>query len=155
DIDRDGHIDFLVVDMLSRDPRLRKRQLVPQWPLPTATSVIESRPQFARNTLFHCRSDGTFEEMADFSGVVASDWSWQPVFIDVDLDGYEDLLTTAGHAMDVQDLDASAAIQARQHSWSGYTNAVDRQKAFTRELVMHNRLYPRLPMPVVAFRNQG
>ncbi|MCI0535985.1 MAG: VCBS repeat-containing protein, partial [Verrucomicrobiales bacterium] len=155
DIDRDGHIDFFVVDMLSRDPRLRKRQLIPQWPVPMLTTAIDGRPQFMRNTLCHNRGDGTFEEMADFAGVAASDWSWQPVFIDVDLDGYEDLLITAGHAMDVQDLDASATIQARQHSWRGYTNAVERQKAFTQELMMHNRLYPRLPMPIVAFRNQG
>jgi len=45
-----------------------------------------------QNTLLHNRGDGTFEEIADYCGLPASDWSWQPVFIDVDLDGYEDLI---------------------------------------------------------------
>src|SRR5436309_11035269 len=40
---------------------------------------------------------------SDFSGLPASDWSWQPVFVDVDLDGYEDLIIPAGHTRDVQE----------------------------------------------------
>ena len=155
DIDRDGHLDFLVVDMLSRSLRLRKRQMPAYAAGPVPPSSVLVRPQFMRNTLFHNRGDGTFEEMAHFSGLTASDWAWQPVFIDVDLDGYEDLLITAGHFRDVQNMDAVAEIDARQHSWRGYTNEVERQKAFTQELMVHNRLFPDLLMPVVAFRNQG
>ncbi len=155
DIDRDGHLDFFVIDMLSRDPRLRKRQKLAQPTMSPSIGVVENRPQFMRNTLFLGRGDGTFAEIANYAGVTASDWSWQPVFLDVDLDGFEDLLITAGHARDVQDLDAAAEIRARQHPWSGFTNEVERQKAFTRELGEHMRLYPRLDMPIVAFRNRG
>jgi hypothetical protein len=108
-----------------------------------------------RNTLFHNRGDGTFEEIANYGGLVASDWSWQPVFLDVDLDGYEDLLIPAGYPKDVQDLDATAIIEAHQHSWRGYTNEAERLKAFTEERLLNNRLYPGLEMPIVAFRNQG
>lgn len=154
DIDRDGHMDFFVVDMLSRDPRLRKRQMPAYQAASVPPSAVEVRPQFMRNTLFHNRGDGTFEEIANFSGVTASDWSWQPTFLDVDLDGYEDLLIPAGNHKDVQDLDATAQIDARRHSWKNYTNEVERQKAFTNERMIHNRLYPELPMPIVAFRNQ-
>jgi enediyne biosynthesis protein E4 len=155
DIDRDGDFDFFVVDMLSRDPRLRKRQKLAQTPMSTPIGVIEDRPQFMRNTLFVNRGDGTFAEIANYAGVAASDWSWTPIFLDVDLDGYEDLLIGAGHVKDVQDLDAIAAISARQHSWSGYTNDVERQKAFTKELMEHMRRYPPLEMPIFAFRNRG
>ena len=155
DIDRDGQVDFFVVDMLSRDPRLRKRQKLAQALLPAPIGAIADRPQFMRNTLFVGRGDGTFAEMANFAGLAASDWSWSPVFLDVDLDGYEDLLITAGHARDVQDLDAQAQVQARQHSWKGFTNEVERQKTFTRELLENMRLYPELRLPIVAFRNRG
>src|SRR5262245_61218646 len=155
DIDRDGHLDFFVVDMLSRDPRLRKRQKLAQPPMASPTGAIDNRPEFMRNTLFIGRGDGTFAEAANFAGVAASEWSWSPVFLDVDLDGYEDLLITSGHAYDVQDLDAAAKIRALQHSWKGFTNEAERQKAFTGELMEHMRLYPRLETPVVAFRNRG
>ena len=49
------------------------------------------------NVLFHNRGDGTFEEIAAYAGVTASDWAWQPVFLDVDLDGYEDIIIPAGY----------------------------------------------------------
>jgi hypothetical protein len=155
DIDRDGHVDFFVADMWSRDPRLRKRQKPAQNPMAPMPGRIDDRPQFMRNTLCRGRGDGTFAEVANFAGVAASEWSWSPVFLDVDLDGYEDLLITAGHAKDVQDLDALLQIRARQHPWTGFTNEVERQKAFTMELMEHMRLYPPLEAPVIAFRNRG
>ncbi|HXJ60303.1 MAG TPA: CRTAC1 family protein [Verrucomicrobiae bacterium] len=155
DIDRDGFLDFFVVDMLSREPRLRKRQKAAQPAVATPIGSIDDRPQFMRNTLYLNRGDQTFAEIANFAGVAASEWSWSPVFLDVDLDGYEDLLITTGHAKDVQDLDALAEIKSRQHSWNGITDAQVRQQSFTRELMEHMRLYPPLHTPIVAFHNRG
>ena len=57
--------------------------------------------------LFHNRGDGTFEEIAAYAGLTATDWSWQPVFLDVDLDGYEDIIIAAGYFRDQTDMDAS------------------------------------------------
>jgi hypothetical protein len=157
DIDRDGVVDFVVLDMLSRDPVRRKKQMPAQTKLALTGKVgeISNRPQVMRNTLFHGRGDGTFEEIANFAGIAASDWSWQPVFLDVDLDGYEDLIISAGHRRDVQDLDATAKILSLQHTWAGDIDPKSHQEAFTREMEQHTRLYPRLEMPVIAFRNRG
>ena len=155
DLDRDGFPECFVVDMLSRDSRLRLRQAPAQTARPSTVGVIDDRPQFMRNTLFRNRGDGTFVELANFAGLAASDWSWSPIFLDVDLDGYEDVLIASGHARDVQDLDAQAQIRTRQHSWKGFASEAERQKAFTRELMEHMRLYPRLEMPIVAFHNKG
>lgn len=153
DIDRDGQTDFFVVDMLSRDPRLRKRQRWASQPMPAAT--VEERPQVMRNTLFLNRGAGRFAEIAPFAGVSASDWSWSPIFLDVDLDGYEDLLIGAGHFRDVQDSDAEARISAKQRNWDGFPNDAERQRAFTAELQEHYHLYPHLDLPVVAYHNRG
>jgi enediyne biosynthesis protein E4 len=155
DIDRDGCPDFIVLDMLSRDPSMRKRQVLAQTKMNSAVGQIGDRPQIMRNTLFHNRGDGTFEEIADFAGLPASDWSWQPVFMDVDLDGYEDLIIPAGHRRDVQDLDATARIASLQRPLPKDLDPRARQAAFTRRMMEHGRLYPPLPMPIVAFRNRG
>jgi len=154
DVDRDGRYDFFVVDMLSRDPRLRKRQVPAQAPAASTIGEIDTQPQVMRNTLFHSRGDGTYAELAEYAGVSAADWAWSPVFLDVDLDGYEDLVITSGHVLDVQDQDAEARIRSLQHSWSGYTNAAERQAAFTAEHMEHLKIYPRLDMPVVAYQNK-
>ena len=155
DINRDGALDFFVLDMLARDHRWRRRQMLSQRPTMTAVGEIDTRLQIMRNTLFLNRGDTTFAEIADYAGVEASDWSWSPIFVDVDLDGYEDLLISSGHAKDVQDLDANAQVQARQRSYQAITNLAERQHAFMRDKLLNARLYPRLAMPVVAFRNLG
>src|SRR2546426_732273 len=88
DLNRDGFDEFMVVDMLSREHGVRHQQLADRHPL-HSVGEIENRPQSGRNTLFLNRGDGTYAEIAQFSGLEASDWSWLPVFLDVDLDGYE------------------------------------------------------------------
>src|SRR5262249_20064562 len=137
DIDRDGYVDFFTVDMLSRYPQLRKRQLYAQKPMTTPVGVIDDRPQVMRNALFLNRGDGTFAEIAFFANLQASDWSWAPMFLDVDLDGYEDLLVGAGYFRDVQDYDATEVISKRQHSWNNFKSDLERRKAFTLELMEH------------------
>lgn len=155
DLDGDGRDEILVLDMLSRDVRLRNRQVLAQKPMEQAPGALDSRLQIMRNTLFHNRGDGTFAEIANFAGVAASEWSWSPVFLDVDLDGYKDLLISSGHFKDVQDLDTQAVVRTRQRSVDGLTNAADRQKAFTQQLMENLRLYPDFRTPIVAFRNRG
>ncbi|MHC1763149.1 MAG: FG-GAP-like repeat-containing protein [Verrucomicrobiia bacterium] len=156
DIDRDGHIDGLVLDMLSRDPRMRRHQVLAQAKMLAPAAIeITGRPQIMRNTLLRNRGDNTFEEIADFAGVFASDWSWQPVFLDVDLDGFDDILIPAGHRRDVQDLDATLLIQSLQRPWPRGMDAKAHQEAFTRQMMEHSRLYPPLEMPIVTFRNLG
>jgi hypothetical protein len=155
DVNRDGRLDFFVVDMLSRNPQWRRRQLPADNTPASVIGEIDNRPQFLRNTFFRDRGDGTYEEMSNYSGLAASEWSWSPVFLDVDLDGYEDLLITTGHEKDFQDRDAEALTRTRQRSYGAFTNAVERQRAFTTDRMLNSRLYPELDTPIVAFRNLG
>ncbi len=162
DLNRSGHMDCLVVDMLSRDHRLRKRQTLAQRPLASMIGVLDDRPQIMRNTLLQNRGDGTFAEIADLAGLSASEWAWQPVFLDVDLDGYEDVLITTGHFADVQDLDAAAAIRANPHprpKGNGMVNyqgkLMSAHEAFITEKLLNSKYYPRLDTPIVAFQNRG
>ncbi|MDB6037736.1 MAG: ASPIC/UnbV domain protein [Verrucomicrobiales bacterium] len=155
DLDRDGNVDFMVVDMLSRFSQVRKRQVLAQKPVSMPIGSIEDRPQVMRNTLQHNRGDGTFAEISQFSGVAASEWSWCPFFIDVDLDGYEDLLIAAGHFKDVQDMDAGRKMAASRENFDGLTDAEERHKAFVEAKLRNDRIYPDLFEPILAFRNSG
>lgn len=145
DIDRDGVDDFLVLDMLSREHRRRSLQMDGVPPGYYQPGVWDDRPQFSHNTLFLGRGDGTFAEIGRLAGLSASEWSWTPVFMDVDLDGYEDLLVSNGHEMDMLDVDVAARAEAQRAG----------RRPGSRELLEMRRLFARLDTPNAAFRNRG
>ncbi|MBT5926528.1 MAG: VCBS repeat-containing protein [Verrucomicrobia bacterium] len=116
DINRDGIDDFFVVDMFARSHEKRMTQLAKQHSSSDIIQHIYGQPRYNRNTLFVGREDGTFSETALMAGVAATDWSWCPVFLDVDLDGYEDLLVTNGFSFDVMDQDSQDQLRTMQLS---------------------------------------
>jgi len=129
-----------------------------QVPMASPVGAIDNRPQIMRNTFFVNRADGTFAEIADYAGLSAAEWSWSPVFLDVDLDGYEDLLIPAGHTRDVQDLDADVLTRAHSLSAAQFSRIPDpkaKLDAFIQRKIENSHFYPQLDMPVVAFHNLG
>jgi len=140
DVDRDGWPDLFQVDMLGLDPRQFKTQIPTHTALPKQPGRIDDRPQMQRNTLFLNRGDRSFAQVAEYAGVHASGWSWSTLFMDVDLDGWEDILVGTGHPWDLMDADAQqrlrnrlVAVEWRRTRWE----------------------YPPLKLPNVAFRNRG
>ena len=61
--------------------------------------------QYARNALQLNNQDGTFSEIALFSGVSATDWSWSALFADFDLDGQKDIFISNGILRRSNDMD--------------------------------------------------
>jgi len=139
DLDRDGRDDFIVVDMLSRLHALKMTQMLDTNLMTAEPGQVLTRPQIRRNTLFWNRGDGTYAEIANFAGLEASDWTWTPHFIDVDLDGFEDLLISNGHAFDTQDLDMGHRPQGQ----------------IPRDPAANLAAFPKLETPNYAFRNRG
>lgn len=142
DINRDGYFDLFVADMLSREHRRRLMQLGLTAPYAPAVGIYDDRPQFDRNVLQLNRGDNTFADIAPYAGLAETEWTWVGAFLDVDLDGYEDLLCTTSHAFDTQDMDFEARIRAKG-PWP-------REKVPQKLL-----LYPRMSQPKQAFRNRG
>jgi enediyne biosynthesis protein E4 len=141
DIDRDGFLDLFTTEMIPRRHGRRLQDLVTMQPNIPVPGRIDNRPEVARNVLFRNRGDGTFAEIAYYGGVAATEWSWEPVFLDVDLDGYEDLLIGTGMWFDVQDRDT--------------LNRIRRLGSQTPEQSRTNlALYPPYLTPAVAFRNR-
>src|SRR5438093_4367239 len=145
DINRDGLDDFFVVDMLAPEHRVRHTQIEARYP-PVPPGVMQNRPQYMRNTLFLNRGDGTYAEIAQMLGIDSTDWSWMPVFLDVDLDGFEDLLITTGMERNFRDADA------RRHSDAARAG---QKKIAPQEFFNLRKNLPRLENPNYAFRNRG
>jgi hypothetical protein len=141
DLNRDGLDDIFVADMLSLRHSRRMMQLAATDPYVSKPGVFDDRPQYDRNTLHLNRGDGTYAEVAHYARLEASEWTWSVICLDVDLDGYEDLICSTGHMFDTQDLDAEARIRA--------------MGPWRRELIPQKLLqFPHLQMPKVAFHNR-
>ena len=139
DVDRDGNVDIFTTDMLSPTLAARQRQIPTHTPLQKPVGRAE-RTQWMRNMLHRSRGDGTWSEIGEFAGVAATDWTWASAFLDVDLDGYDDLLTVNGHRYDVREADPYERIR----------NSFPRVP-WNRE----SKEFPRLATTSVAMRNNG
>jgi hypothetical protein len=140
DVNGDGLPDIFVDDMLSNDPRRLKMEIPTHTELPKPPGEIETELQQQRNTLFLNRGDGTFAEVGEYAGVQASGWSWGTMFMDVDLDGRQDILIANGHLWDIMDADVQEGLENR-------LTAVNWRRSRWE--------FPRLNLKNVAYRNRG
>ena len=145
DLDRDGIDDLFVTDMRARTHLARQTQVTTHAQRLKSGGLPVERPQAPRNTLFRGGPRGRFTEIANMAGVAASDWSWAPVFLDVDLDGFEDILITTGFVRDVQDADVAAELESERQ----------RLKLPDAEALRRRRKFPVLDQEKVLFRNLG
>lgn len=107
DINNDGYIDLLTLDMLPDDEKVLKSSAgddnVNLHKL--RTDRLGYHPQYTRNML-HINRDGEyFEETALMSGIAATDWSWGALFSDFDRDGHQDVFISTGIPRRPNDLD--------------------------------------------------
>ena len=140
DVNGDGLPDIFVTDMLAGDSRRLKTELPANVEARKKPGDMTTQPQLQRNSLFLNRGDGTFAEASRFAGVEASGWSWSTMILDVDLDGWQDILVANGHLWDLMDADTQERIQNRR------TDVDWRRQRWE---------FPKLALTNVAFRNRG
>ncbi|MEO6287902.1 MAG: VCBS repeat-containing protein [Dyadobacter sp.] len=112
DIDNDGLVDFITVDMLPEGNVRRKNMFgLMNYDRHLSELKMGYEPQFMRNTLQHNNGvrPGTdkpfFSETGRYSGVQATDWSWGALLADYDNDGFRDLMITNGYPKDITNRD--------------------------------------------------
>ena len=142
DVNKDGALDFFLADMLARTHEDRHRQTSMTNPEPKEVGGVDDRMQAMQNTLLLNRGDSTYTEMARMAGVEASGWTWSSAFVDVDLDGHDDLLLTNGHHYNAIDADTQMRLANTQRA---------PVQNWRRSLLE----YPSLDLHNVAFRNRG
>lgn len=113
DINRDGELDIFAAEMLSPEHNQRLRQVGSDDPNPEQYRETEARPTNNRNSLYLKREDLTYAEIAYLSGVEGTGWSWDATFMDINLDGYEDLLVNNGYMYHILDMDAQIGMMRK------------------------------------------
>src|ERR1035437_5619721 len=106
DINNDGLLDIIVLDMLPDNEKIRKQSGgEDDYELSEMKLKDGYNHQFVRNTLQLNLGGGMFSEIGLLAGVYSTDWSWSPLFCDVDNDGWKDLFITNGIYRRANDLD--------------------------------------------------
>lgn len=107
DFNNDGLPDLMTIDMLGED-NYRKKTTIGKNSYQTYISNEQFgyEYQYVRNMLHMNNGAGIpFSEVGLLANVYQTDWSWAPLFADVDNDGLRDLLVTNGFPRDITDKD--------------------------------------------------
>ena len=155
DLTGDGRPEVFVVDMLPwDDDRLKQSSSFEGYTLYQTKVGQGYHHQFMRNTLQ--RNNGAppgtegpvFSEVSSLAGVADTDWSWAPIFADLDLDGYQDLYVTNGILRDVTDQDYIAFLaDSRTREAVATGQGVD--------FLALTEAMPTSPLENLVFRNTG
>ncbi len=131
DVNNDGYLDILTLDMLPEDEKVLKASMGDD-PLDLHNMKINRlnyHQQYTRNMLQINRSGEYFQEMGLYSGLAATDWSWSPLFADLDLDGYQDVFIATGIPRRPNDLDYIKYVSNKQIQQKITTTKLVDQKA--------------------------
>lgn len=106
DINNDGYPEIFTTDMLPGDDyRLKTLGSFDNIDVYNKKIQLGFYHQFMKNCLQLNNGDGTFSEIANYSSVDATDWSWGALMFDADNDGFNDIYVCNGVNKDVTDLD--------------------------------------------------
>ena len=149
DINNDGFADIFITDMLP-DSEVRTKSVM-EFEGYNVFKLKQSKDffqQYIHNTLQLNNGNNSFSEIAHFSGVESTDWSWAGLIFDMDNDGNRDIYVTNGINHDLTDLDfveffANEIIQ--KMALTGKKEAIDS---------IIDKM-PVTPLPNYAFKNTG
>ncbi len=107
DINNDGLVDIYTLDML---PQLNYRKKTSvgggtAYRTYMSNEKLDYEYQYIRNMMHINNGEAPFSEVGQMMGIHQTEWSWSPLFVDVDNDGFQDLLVTNGFPKDLTDMD--------------------------------------------------
>lgn len=107
DYNNDGFLDLITLDMLGETNYRMKTTIGHNDYI---NYVLNDRwdyeYQYSRNMLHKGNGFGVpYSEIGLMAGVSKTDWSWSPLFMDADNDGFKDLFITNGFPRDITDRD--------------------------------------------------
>lgn len=146
DINNDGWIDLMQLDMMSENNKQQKTNMASMNPEIFYDAVNRGfHYQFMRNCLQINNGNGTFSDVAEIAGVDATDWSWAALLFDMDNDGWKDLFISNGTRRSINDKDYMKEVQKKNESgqinMQNLTDVLDKMPVF--------------PVSNFTFRNKG
>lgn len=141
DFNNDALPDIVVLDMLPDNEKIRRMSAgEDDYELFELKLKFGYNYQFVRNVLQLNLGGGMFSEIGLLAGIYSTDWSWSPLFCDIDNDGWKDLFITNGIYRRANDLDYIKFLTGGNR----FFPEKDNSKVSDRELYEKMPLYPNI-----------
>ncbi|NQU55372.1 MAG: VCBS repeat-containing protein [Bacteroidetes bacterium] len=149
DLNNDGLSEIFVTDMLPEgDERLKNNSEFESYDVYNLKQNLDFYHQYMQNSLQLNNGNNTFSEIAFYSGVAQTDWSWSALLFDMDNDGFRDIYVSNGIFHDLTDMDFM----------DFFANEIVQEMTLTgkkEELENIIDRMPSTPIPNYAFKNNG
>mgnify|MGYP001251877058 FL=1 len=111
DIDNDGNIDLMTLDMVAED-NFRSKSNMSGMDVQEFWNVVNNggHYQYMFNALHLNNGNESFSEIANYANIAATDWSWSNLIADFDNDGFRDIHITNGLLRDIRNTDGDKSI---------------------------------------------
>lgn len=151
DFNNDGMLDIITLDMVAEDNYGIKTSMSGMNPELFQTHLDNGlQHQYMYNALQVNRGNQLFSDVAQLAGVHSTDWSWAPLFLDVDLDGLKDLFVTNGLKRDFRNNDY------RNYKINRLEEAEENDKLNRKDIIMELvSLTPKKKISNYVFKNSG
>jgi len=144
DMNNDGLLDLITTDMTPED-HYRSKTNMASMSAEAFKALIDSgaHRQYMANSLQINTGKGTFFDVANMAGIASTDWSWASLLVDLDNDGYKDIVVSNGIKKDVDNNDFRNTLTDLDSNTSA------------EELFELSQKAPSVPISNYAFRNKG
>jgi enediyne biosynthesis protein E4 len=116
DINNDGQYDIFTTEMLPEgDQRLKLVTAFESYDVVKMKQQDGFFNQYMQNCLQLNNGNGTFSEIAFYSGIAATDWSWGALAFDMDNDGWKDIFISNGIYKDLTNQDYIEFLASREN----------------------------------------
>lgn len=149
DINNDGKPEIFVTDMLPEgDERLKNTSDFERYDFYQLKKSKDFYNQYMQNTLQLNNGDDTFSEIAFYSGVARTDWSWGALLFDMDNDGYKDIFVCNGIYHDLTNMDFMDFFANEIYQGMAISGVKTQQDSIINSM-------PSTPIVNYAFQNNG
>ena len=155
DVNNDGHLDVYVADMVAEDNFRQKTNMSGMNPKRFyALAKAGYHYQYMFNALHLNNGDNSFSEIAQLSGISNTDWSWTPLFIDFDQDGFKDLVVTNGLIKEMRNKDFEIWRKDFFKKKLEEAEKTENKQLYVNPMEISKRA-PSIKIPNYVYRNEG
>ena len=143
DINNDGLMDLFTLDMAAED-HYRSKTNMRSMNAKEFKEMIETggHHQYMFNTLQINSGVGSFSDIAHVAGLAKTDWSWAGLLVDLDNDGYKDVVISNGIKKDIRNNDFLTGLNKKL-------------KTKSQDFYAMSKVVPSTPLPNYIYKNKN